>query len=104
MEYGEVIQTKALAGLPLIATMIEQDELHNPFIDMQHVNRWMQEGHAIWVCEHLERHGFTWNGETWTRTQESREYFWKLRYRPIEAYPNSWGLPPWEKTQQLQLI
>lgn len=84
--------------------MINNDELHNPFITMQHVNRWMEEGNTIWVCEHLEQHGFTWDGKTWTRTQELREYFWNLRYRPIEVYPHSWGLPPWANTQQLQLI
>lgn len=104
MEYQEVIPTKALAGLPIIATMIQQDELHNPFIAMQHVKRWMEEGHAIWVSEFLERHGFTWNGKTWTRTQEEREHSWNLRYRPVEAYPYAWGLPPWAKSQQPQLI
>jgi len=104
MEYKEVIHKKALAGLPIIATMIQQDELHNPFITMQHVNRWMEEGHAIWVSEYLERHGFTWDGETWTRTQEERERSWNLRYRPVEAYPHAWGMPSWEKTQQPQLI
>jgi hypothetical protein len=104
MEYKAVLHKKALAGLPIIATMIQQDELHNPFITMQHVNKWMEEEHAIWVSEYLEQHFFTWDGETWTRTQEERERSWNLRYRPPEVYLHSWGLPPWAKSQQPQLI
>jgi hypothetical protein len=103
MEYKEVLQAKALTGLPIIATMIQQDEFHNPFVTMVDVLGW-KERQIIWISEEMERHGFTWDGKTWTRTQEERERSWNLRYRPVEVYPHAWGLPPWAKSQQPQLI
>ncbi len=55
-------------GEPLIAELIAAGEEHNPYLTMEHVRQWSQD---IWVREHLECHGYTWDGQRFKRTPEA---------------------------------
>jgi len=52
-------------GEPLIEQLITSGEEHNPYLTFAHVRAWRQD---IWVREHLEEHGYLWNGEQFTRS------------------------------------
>ena len=56
------------SGEPLIAELIAVGEEHNPHLTMQHVQGW---GQNIWVREHLQEHGYTWDGQHFMRTPEA---------------------------------
>ncbi len=62
-------------GEPVIQQLMENNEYHSLSTTMQHVRAWPQD---IWVSEVLERHGFVWDGEQWTRTETARE--WSMQY------------------------
>ena len=58
-------------GEPLIAQLIATGEEHNPYLTLQHVHGWPQD---IWVLEHLREHGYTWDGQRFTRTPEAARH------------------------------
>jgi hypothetical protein len=87
MPYLTIVRRKAEAALPVIEKMIQADESHNPFLTMNHVKAWFDGGKYIWLSETLDRHGFVWENDSWTRTDGARQRSWALRVRS----PNSGG-------------
>jgi hypothetical protein len=80
--YLTIIRRKAEAGLPVIEAMIQADEMYNPFLTMQHVRAWFDGGKYLWLSETLDRHGFVWEDDSWTRTEVERQRSWDMRVRP----------------------
>lgn len=75
---------KRKKALPLLEAMLANDELHNPFVTMQHIRAWAH------VSEVMARHGWVWDGYNWNRSERDRAISNTYRYRPGKACPAIW--------------
>jgi hypothetical protein len=79
--WQNTLRRKGKLGKPLLAQLITADEAHNPYLTVKDIRVWPD----VWVVEHLERHGFCWDGQQWTRSTINRALSWRYRYRPGES-------------------